>query len=657
MHIDIGGGKEAEVIAPARPVDSWNLSDWVSYSFQLGVYKILEFMGGALGAFAAGVGVKFLERVEPSLVTYVRPLIDLLLDQEDLPEPLREFFGALREPEHEGGAAIIGGLASQAGGAVMGNVLSTMLAKVNYHLMRLMRPALLGTDELVRMYRRELLTREEVFYWLSLHGFEDEAIEAMLLLTQPRLSVQEVVRLYWREGIDSAEMRTRLEHYGYEGTEIAALLHTAEQYPGTRDLMTAHFRGELTRPQVRLKLQAQGFLIEDIHALMAIAKPLPGPTDLIRMGVREAWRDDIAARWDYDEDFPQPMADAMSLHGFDPEWATRFWRAHWTLPSVQMGYEMMHRDIIDPDELRMLLRVSDIPKYWREQLIKMSYRTLTRVDVRRMYGLGVLDRAGVKRSYLDQGYNEENAEAMTEFTVLYEAPDEYDLLGRYKTQVVNLVIDAFQKGMLDRAEATTQLMALDYEREESELRLELAAWQKEVATTPDFAADYEKDVRTIIERSYSRRLIGREEAVSMLGALGYGASESEYLLGSVDFWYNMEAQNAQLKTVGDAYVSRGINRTDVLTRLGAMDIPSGMQAQIIAEWDTARNLRGRRLTEAQYRRALTNNLISVNEYQENMRGLGYTEGDVWILTAMAAGSDQAGTKPVEGSLPPRERGV
>ncbi|GAH07018.1 unnamed protein product, partial [marine sediment metagenome] len=49
---------------------------------------------------------------------------------------------------------------------------------------------------------------------------------------------------------------------------------------------------------------------------------------------------------------------------------------------------------------------------------------LTRVDIRRMYKIGVITRAEVYESYLQHGYTDENAKRMTEFTVQWAAPKE-----------------------------------------------------------------------------------------------------------------------------------------------------------------------------------------------------------------------------------------
>jgi len=40
----------------------------------------------------------------------------------------------------------------------------------------------------------------------------------------------------------------------------------------------------------------------------------------------------------------------------------------------------------------------------------------------------------------------------------------------------------------------------------------------------------------------------------------------------------------------------------------------------------------------------------MSEYMENLRGLGYTEYDIWILATMAGGAEAAGAAPTRRPL-------
>ena len=460
--------------------------------------------------------------------------------------------------------------------------------------------------------------------------------------------------LFTDEGMRS-KVYSALRDLGWDDDYIAALEKVNRVHTDAGSAMSLWRRGKLGTDTFTHRLETLGFDTTAISDLKLLKELIPGPGDLVRFGVREAWDDSVAARWGYDADFPAPFAEWMEKQGFSREWAQRYWRAHWVLPSVGQGFEMLHREIISEGDLKELLRISDIPERWRDHLVDVAYHPYTRVDVRRMHKLGILSEDDVLRAYKDLGYDGEKAANMTAFTLAYNVDSKEGQAAEYRDLTRTIVTSAFQKGLLTEAEATTRLLEIGYENEDVELLLSLATWQKEVADAPEFEKEYKADVKSIIERGYSRRVIGKNDAKEGLLSLGYEGEEAEYLLTSIDFWYSMEVLNAQIKETGDAYVSRGLNRGDVMTQLGALGIPTEMVNQSLAAWDIERNTRSRRLSEAQYRKCLQGGIINMGEYVENLRGVGYTDYDIHLLSILATDLETAGPPPLSGPLTPADR--
>lgn len=651
FEIGVGANQTVRVDAPERAAYSDNLGGALQYGAVNSCYKLLEVMGGALGAFVAGVGVQFMERIEPSLVHYAKPLLDMLLGYEELDPTLRTFFQELREPQFEGATAILGSIAGQAGSAVFGTLLGGLLSPIGYAINRKTRNALLDVGDIVSAYRRGVMTSDDFQLGMSSHGLTDAAIDWTLEITQSRAGVGDLITGYKRGTLPADDVVDELTKRGVSNDAISVLLANSLEILDVSTLIMAWHRKYITEQALRDELSTRKYKTTDVDTILKLSHPLPGANDLVRMGVREAFRDDIAQLWGYDQDYPPHFEEYMTQLGFDPQWAKYYWRAHWALPSVNQGFEMMHRGAITADEMQTLLRVSDIPERWRRGLTDISWTPYTRVDVRRMYGLGVLSEREVKESYTALGYDDEKAENMTQFTVLYEKGDGTSSVDEYKELTRTIVLQAFKKGLLDNAEATTRLMTIGYSQEDIGLLLELTTWTKEIEQTPDYQGDYAKDVKSILEKAYSRRLISHGDAVGALTDLGYGETESEYILASVDFWFGLESLNGELKAIGDAYTDRAYNRSDTISKLGKLGIPAEMQTQVLTQWDSERTHRSRRLTESQYRKALGQELITLEYYQEALRGLGYSDGDIWILSAMATDSDKAGPRPQVGLLP------
>lgn len=204
----------------------------------------------------------------------------------------------------------------------------------------------------------------------------------------------------------------------------------------------------------------------------ALANPIPPVNDIITMAVREAFTPEIARRFGQYEGLPPEYVDWVQKKGLTRDWAERYWAAHWTLPSVQQGFSMLHRGIINEADLNLLLRALDIMPYWREKLIDLSYKPLTRVDVRRMHLLGTLDEAGVMKAYRDVGYSDYNADKMRDFTVRYNRRAQ----SRFSPSDV---ITGYVNGFIEEAEARTILAEIGTKSTEIPTILKLAGHKRD----------------------------------------------------------------------------------------------------------------------------------------------------------------------------------
>ncbi len=330
------------------------------------------------------------------------------------------------------------------------------------HLYKSMHPYP-SMQELIRYGRYNSdAENPKTFVW-SLFDVQDEDWEMWNWLSIQKLSTQQVQEVYRRGGWDKSRSMLELARLGWPLDEREALLNLAYQLPNamllvqgnllqgvsTTDMIDdiakagihptyaeKYFDGVLTKPntqeliayQLRLDPSLSG--LEDelrrtgIHpnyfdVYKTLAFPIPPVNDLITMAVREAFTPEIASRFGQYEGLPSEYVEAAAKKGVSKEWAERYWAAHWTLPSIQQGFGMLHRGIINQADLSLLMRALDIMPFWRDKLMQLSYKPLTRVDVRRMHLLGTLDEGGVKKAYQDVGYNERNASLMTDFTVRY----------------------------------------------------------------------------------------------------------------------------------------------------------------------------------------------------------------------------------------------
>lgn len=220
--------------------------------------------------------------------------------------------------------------------------------------------------------------------------------------------------------------------------------------PASSDVVAYHLRKDPSLSELAPALRKIGIHSDYTDLYKTLAYPIPPVADIITMAVREAFSPDIASRFGQYEDYPPEFEEWAEKKGLTPEWSKRYWAAHWSLPSAQQGFEMLHRGIIDESELHLLLRALDVMPFWRDKLTKMAYRRVTRVDVRRMYRTGVINENEVYQAYAEQGYNERDAMRMSKFTVQQTLATQSKFTARD-------IIGAYAKYMITQSETQSLL--------------------------------------------------------------------------------------------------------------------------------------------------------------------------------------------------------
>ena len=261
---------------------------------------------------------------------------------------------------------------------------------------------------------------------------------------------------------------------GYAQTYLDAILTK----PASADLVAYHLRKDPSLSGLDTDLRKIGIHPDYMEVYRTLAHPIPPVGDIITMAVREAFTPAIATRFGQYEDFPQPLEEWAGKKGLSKEWAERYWASHWSLPSAGQGFEMLHRGVITRPDLDMLLRALDIMPFWREKLTGIAFRRLSRVDIRRMYGVGVLTEKEVYEAYLELGYNERDAKRMSDFTVKQILKTQSKFTSRD-------VIVAYSKYMIDRVEARTLLLDVGVKSENIDFILSTAEYKRTWELTED----------------------------------------------------------------------------------------------------------------------------------------------------------------------------
>jgi tetratricopeptide (TPR) repeat protein len=327
-----------------------------------------------------------------------------------------------------------------------------------------------------------------------------------------------------------------------------------------------------------------------------------------------------------DKDFPPDFQSESLKIGMSPELAQNYWRSHWELPSVGQAFEMFHRKVIDEAELQRLMRAQDIMPYWRDRLIKISYNPITRVDVRRLYRLGVIDDNELKNRYEAIGYSPNDASLMTEFTKRFET-------GEDKGITRESAIKAYREQIITREELIKYLKMLDYSDEVIEYWLKIvdydeanelnklkidelvALYRKGKYTFTEFEqfirsaglppGDMEKALLTervstakaikipgeeVVWRWYTLAIISDEEFVTRYKRLGYNDEDITNFLTEHELTGGThKVKYLPLETYKAWYVQGFINVEVAKSRLLGMGLKNADVSQLIELWNREKN--------------------------------------------------------------------
>ena len=341
--------------------------------------------------------------------------------------------------------------------------------------------------------------------------------------------------------LDEKTIDTNYASLGYNDAYKTVLFNYYKPKLSVTELLEAEKRIENLNIDVNEELKAHGFNDKEISVLRELSYAYPSPTDFIRFAVRDVFTKDKETQEALSAEFPEDIVPYAEKAGMRKDVLLWYWKAHWELPSPTQVYEMLHRlnpkvlevrgeayksmdlDVeklkTDLDTVKFYLKQADYDKRWRERLVAISYSPLTRVDLRRIYALGLIDDAELKARIMELGYTEKDAELIMEFYKTYRQEEAREWT---KTEIKYLLY----YGLVNDAEAKVLLEKLGYSEEDAKMLIDL--WKAKIA---------EKDMREtqqFIRDAYALGEITREQAEAELRACGLSEEVIKVILDKED---------------------------------------------------------------------------------------------------------------------------
>jgi len=496
---------------------------------------------------------KAIEWVEGSIRRAFAKFVDKFLIRVEIDPETRADVLAILAGEEQGGITALAGFGANLGMSAASGLMAPLMRELNYAIDRKRRTGRMDPSAAIATAWRSPEHAEELIEGLRDLGWTDDLILAWTVVLSPVIGPSDLLRLW-------------LRHERDDGVLVD-------------------------------ELKKQGWSTERINILKELSDVIPSLTDLISMAVREAWRDDVARRFGYDEDFPTEVVEWAEKQGLSQEWVQRYWRAHWVLPGVTQAFDMLHR--LRPgttdkpftiDDMKTLLRTADIPAAFRDWLVAISYSPYTRVDVRRMWRMGVLSEDEVKASYLDLGYDEEHADKLTQYTIWEETTEDRQL------------------------------------------------------------------TRDAIVRGYKKLVMTRTEAGNNLVDIGYRPEDAELFLSIADLEIVEDKTGERIERARFLYVEGELNEQGVYADLGDLDLPSEQIADLVYRWEIERLKKVALPTKSELEELYERDIITLDDLKVGLTKRRYTDETIaWYTIRLDQEIAEKAAKEAERAQKEQER--
>lgn len=520
-----------------------------------------------------------------------------------------------------GGSIVAGGLLSQG----MSTFVSPWLEPATYDF-RLRawygRPIMMPTPEqVISAWNKGALEPSQVRSQLREHGIDlspDWATSTdyvsqdwprgnwnrTIRSTYVRIPPDTVMRYYHLDimGFDVADEELLRSGLRLNDTRLAVLQpHLVPTIPTCLDARNRGFINDVTLTQY---LKANGATrANEREVWEKLRFNWPTPTDLIPFAVKDIWAQQVVDRFQYDAEFPDVFQTFMERQGmgwkpsdldvpvpanFDITWPRAYWRAHWQMMSPTMAghaVNFLRPDLADPTKSRrpdippfteqdfdLVLKIADYPPIIRQWLRGLSYLPLTRVDIKRMRKLGVIEPPEAVQLYRDLGYDQTNAERMAQST---EEDIEQSKTSRERARLETIVRNLFLNCMMTKDEFARSIFALrrpTAAKRAAYLAQGEAAQTAQANANPDVMLlvntleaqrnlnDVKKTVSAIRKAAHSG-LISMGEAKNLLSQAGLNG---ECIGGIIDNWTRSAKMVVKLPSVANIlkYFIRGAMTAD-----------------------------------------------------------------------------------------------
>lgn len=477
---------------------------------------------------------------------------------------------------------------------------------------------------------------------------------------QKYLDPDKAIAAFLGNAIDYDHLDTQWAVEGYCPDALQWYLKAARAKPLPFELGTMRLRGIVTPSQYHESMRELGYLEPNVREnLYKLRQQLPTLSDIIRMMIRDADDNQLAAQIGLDSQFDQKygaqLRDWADQQGVPEQVARYAWRAHWTIPSPTQLFEFWRRLRKNPQfggeaklwkDIESALVQQDILPFWHEHYKAINYLPLGRVDVRRMFNNGSIKEDDLVGLYNQLGYSDENAEKLKKFAIqlrnhaiatarpvklwnnLTIKRDEAERRLKdegYPEELVTKALNdaehnfisspfalAYVRGDLSKLSFVNQLQDLGVRAETAE---KIAGELAFKITKPGELANY------------SAGLVPRGVAEARMVADGMNADIVRVQLDDIDRLIDVQNAVACQRAIKRRFLTGDLDKQQASNELMAKGIVLERANKLLNGWECEKSSRGKPVAAAKLCHWLGLGIVTPADFLDRMKRVGYTADD------------------------------
>lgn len=397
------------------------------------------------------------------------------------------------------------------------------------------------------------------------------------LFPQTIPSETDFVNLFLSGFIDERSLECMVRANGSHYSWYKMLAGANRTRASNEQIIQLNRRGILNDEQAFAELRGNGVLEPfDRQNMYTASEAMPTVSDIVRFMVRDADDNEVAERYGTDAALDSKYGIQLQSwakgQGITDQVMKYYWRSHWEIPSNTALFEMFHRlrpgrnggaipnqVSVTAQDIKDALVVNDVLPFWADRLMEISYKPLTRTDAQRAYFIDAIDVNELKDSYLDLGYNEDNADRLVRFTNQLKGKRKQATGGTEKAMAV---LKYYKNFLLTDSEATARLRNGGLSEKAAIDAMQIASKQR----TNDSQLTCIKGVHS----KYKRFIYQDNEARQDLIAIGVPIENIDKLVQNWNCERGNKPKELSAAQVCKAYKNELIDEMEYLRRLQAI---------------------------------------------------------------------------------------